>query len=69
MVPMTQPLRRQPLVEQTAAHLREGFVSGRWTGHLPGVLQLAEELVVSKHAFWKRKAASNTAARESGGES
>ncbi len=46
---MTQPLRRQPLVEQTAAHLREGFVNGRWTGHLPGVLQLAEELVVSKH--------------------
>lgn len=46
---MTQPLRRQPLVEQTAAHLREGFISGRWSGTLPGVLQLAEELVVSKH--------------------
>lgn len=46
---MSQPLRRQPLVEQTAAHLREGFVSGRWTGYLPGVLQLAGELMVSKH--------------------
>lgn len=46
---MAQPLRRQPLVEQTAAHLREGFVSGRWSGYLPGVLQLSEELVVSKH--------------------
>jgi hypothetical protein len=44
---MRQPLRRQPLVEQTAGHLREDFVSGRWTGYLPGVLQLAGELMVS----------------------
>jgi DNA-binding LacI/PurR family transcriptional regulator len=47
--PVSRPLRRLPLVEQTAAHLREGFQSGRWVGQLPGVLQLAEELVVSKH--------------------
>jgi DNA-binding LacI/PurR family transcriptional regulator len=46
---MPRPLRRLPLVEQTAAHLREGFQSGRWVGQLPGVLQLADELVVSKH--------------------
>jgi DNA-binding LacI/PurR family transcriptional regulator len=37
------------LIDQTAAHLREGFQSGRWTGQLPGVLQLAAELMVSKH--------------------
>jgi DNA-binding LacI/PurR family transcriptional regulator len=45
---MPRPLRRLPLVEQTAVHLREGFQNGRWTGHLPGVLQLADELMVSK---------------------
>jgi DNA-binding LacI/PurR family transcriptional regulator len=36
------------LVEQTAAHLREGFQNGRWSGLLPGVVPLAEELMVSK---------------------
>lgn len=46
---MTQPVRRQTLVDQTANHLREGFASGRWTGELPGVLQLSKELLVSKH--------------------
>lgn len=46
---MTQPLRRQPLVDQTANHLRECFASGRWKGDLPGVLQLSRELLVSKH--------------------
>lgn len=45
---MSIPLRRQPLIEQTAAHLREGFRAGRWSGKLPGVLRLADELVVSK---------------------
>lgn len=44
-----RPFRRLPLAEQTAAHLREGFQSGRWGGRLPGVLQLADELAVSKH--------------------
>lgn len=29
-------------------HLREGFQSGRWTGQLPGVVPLAEALMVSK---------------------
>ena len=43
-----QPIRRHSLVEQTATHLREGFRSGRWSGHLPGVLSLASELGVSK---------------------
>lgn len=42
------PVRRQSLVEQTAAHLRDGFRSGRWSGYLPGVLRLASELGVSK---------------------
>lgn len=46
---MSPPLRRLPLAEQTATHLREGFQSGRWIGQLPGVLQLAAELTVSKH--------------------
>lgn len=45
---MSMPLRRHPLIEQAAAHLREGFRSGRWSGKLPGVLRLADELVVSK---------------------
>ncbi|BCU76391.1 hypothetical protein llg_11060 [Luteolibacter sp. LG18] len=45
---MSRPLLRLPLVEQTAAHLREGFQTGRWAGALPGVLQLADELMVSK---------------------
>lgn len=40
-----------PLVEQTASHLRSGFLCGRWTGFLPGVLQLAEELMVSKQVI------------------
>ncbi|MES2919978.1 MAG: substrate-binding domain-containing protein [Verrucomicrobiota bacterium] len=48
---MTNPLRRQPLVEQTAAHLRAGLQSGRWVGHLPGVPQLVKELVVSNHVI------------------
>ncbi len=43
-----KPIRRQSLVEQTTIHLREGFRSGRWIGHLPGVLSLSSELEVSK---------------------
>src|SRR6478752_2860972 len=45
--PMSHPIRRLPLAEQAAAHLREGFQSGRWVGQLPGVLQLVNELAVS----------------------
>ncbi|MCW1925829.1 GntR family transcriptional regulator [Luteolibacter arcticus] len=37
------------MAEQTAAHLREGFQSGRCVGQLPGVMQLAAELAVSNH--------------------
>ena len=45
---VTRSLRRLPLVEQTAAYLREGFQSGRWSELLPGVLQLAADLMVGK---------------------
>jgi DNA-binding LacI/PurR family transcriptional regulator len=44
---VSHPLHRQPLAEQAAAHLRGGFQSGRWVGQLPGVPQLANELLVS----------------------
>ena len=39
--------RRLSLVEQTAAHLREGLRAGRWRGQLPGAVRLAAELGVS----------------------
>jgi DNA-binding LacI/PurR family transcriptional regulator len=42
------PFRRLSLIEQTAAHLREGLIAGRWRGQLPGVVRLAEDLAVSK---------------------
>ncbi len=41
------PIRRLSLAEQTAAHLREGLLAGRWRGTLPGVARLAAELDVS----------------------
>ncbi len=41
-------LPRQNLAQQTSAHLREGVRTGRWSGKLPGVLKLSEELGVSK---------------------
>ena len=40
-------VRRRSLIEQTAAHLREGIRSGRWVGKLPGVRALADECAVS----------------------
>lgn len=43
-----QPLERQSLVEITAAHLRDGFRAGRWSGKLPGVGRLADDLAISK---------------------
>lgn len=48
---MIKPLRRQPLVEQTAAHLRDGLIGGQWNSYLPGVIQLSKELMVSKHVI------------------
>ena len=45
------PLRRLSIVEQTAAHLREGLRAGRWLGQLPGVVRLAAELGVSTHTL------------------
>ena len=46
-----RPIRRVSIVEQTAAHLREGIRTGRWRGELPGVLRLATECDVSKDAI------------------
>jgi LacI family transcriptional regulator len=43
-----QPIRRLSLTEQTASNLREGFHSGRWSGQLPGVIRLANELGISR---------------------
>lgn len=42
------PFQRQSLIVQTATHVRNGIASGRWAGVLPGVLNLAKELGVSK---------------------
>ncbi len=39
--------RRLSLIEQTAAHIREGLRGGRWRGQLPGVVRLAADLGVS----------------------
>ncbi len=41
-------LRRRSLVDQTIDHLHDAFRTGRWTGRLPGVLRLSEELGVSR---------------------
>ncbi len=43
-----KPLRRLSVIEQTAAHLREGLRTGRWGEKLPGVARLAVECDVSK---------------------
>jgi DNA-binding LacI/PurR family transcriptional regulator len=40
--------RRQTIVEQTAAHLRERLLSGQWSGNLPGVVRLCEVMQVSQ---------------------
>ncbi len=40
-------LPRLTLVDQTVAHLREGFLEGRWSGVLPGEVLLSKELDVS----------------------
>jgi DNA-binding LacI/PurR family transcriptional regulator len=40
--------RRQTIVEQTAAHLRERILSGLWSGSLPGVVRLCEVMQVSQ---------------------
>jgi len=43
-----KPLRRQPLAEQTAAHLIEAVRAGRWGDTLPGVNALAKAFDVSR---------------------
>ena len=43
-----RPLRRLSVIDQTAAHIREGLLEGRWRGRLPGMRPLAAELDVSK---------------------
>lgn len=47
---LMQPLRRLNLSEHTAQHLRDGFRSGRWSGSLPGVWRLSQELGLSRDA-------------------
>ena len=42
------PVHRVSLIDQAAAHLREGICAGIWRGELPGVLRLAVECGVSK---------------------
>ena len=42
-----QPIRLLSVSEQTIEHLRKGIREGRWSGHLPGVVRLAEECDVS----------------------
>ena len=40
--------QRLPLAAETARVLRDGLLSGRWTGHLPGEHELCAELRVSR---------------------
>ena len=42
-------VRRLSVIELATEHLREGLKSGRWSRSLPGVPNLAQELVVSQH--------------------
>ncbi|MGJ8656429.1 MAG: substrate-binding domain-containing protein [Akkermansiaceae bacterium] len=43
-----KPLKRLSVIEQSAEYLRNSLTQGTWTGKLPGVVRLAEELGVSK---------------------
>jgi len=45
------PVVKLSVPEQTAAHLREGMRTGRWSGTLPGVKRLAEDLDVSRNTL------------------
>jgi len=49
----TRPFRRLSLAEQTAAHLREKMLAGRWGGKLPGVIRLCAEQGVSQSTMRK----------------
>lgn len=40
--------RRLSVIDQTAEHIRQGLLDGRWRGRLPGMRPLAAELDVSK---------------------
>ncbi len=42
-----KPLRRLSVVEQIAGHLRDELGCGRWSGKMPGAIQLAAELAAS----------------------
>lgn len=42
-----QPVRLLSVAEQTAAHLRQGLLDGRWNERLPGVVRLAAGCDVS----------------------
>lgn len=44
-------LRRLSIIDQTMEHIRSGAASGRWSGRLPGVRPLSEELGVSRETL------------------
>lgn len=44
-------VRRITIIDQTMDALREGISSGRWSGRLPGVRPLSEELGVSRETL------------------
>ena len=44
-----QPVRRMSVIELVTEHLRTGLRTGRWSGILPGVPSLANELDVSRN--------------------
>lgn len=44
-------VRRITIIDQTAQHIRDGVQNGRWTGKLPGLRPLAEELGVSRESL------------------
>jgi len=43
-----KPLKRRSIIEQSAEHVRTSIKNKTWTGRLPGVVKLAEEVGVSK---------------------
>lgn len=48
IVSIVNPLRRVSIIEQTAEHLRDALLKGRWSVQIPGVVRLCEELGVAK---------------------
>ncbi len=46
-----KPVRRVSIIELCTEHLRTGLQDGRWSGTLPGVARLAQDLDVSPHSI------------------